>query len=74
MATAADTVILETGKIVERGELDANQVMTPGIFIDYIVFLGNEYCFTIPKKSDRFPGLFPERFLIQRVFRIRIHS
>ena len=37
MATAADTVILETAKIVERGELDANQVMTPGIFIDYIV-------------------------------------
>ena len=37
MATAADTVIVEAGKIVERGELEANQVMTPGIFVDYIV-------------------------------------
>ncbi|MGD9157899.1 MAG: CoA transferase subunit A [Desulfobacteraceae bacterium] len=37
MATAADTVIVEAEKIVERGELDANMVMTPGIFVDYIV-------------------------------------
>ncbi|MBN2420072.1 MAG: CoA transferase subunit A [Deltaproteobacteria bacterium] len=37
MATAADTVIVEAEKIVERGELDANLVMTPGIFVDYIV-------------------------------------
>ncbi len=37
MATAADTVIVETKKIVEAGELDANQVMTPGIFVDCIV-------------------------------------
>lgn len=37
MATAADTVIVETRKIVERGELDPNQVMTPGIFVDHIV-------------------------------------
>ena len=26
---------------------------------------GNEYCFTIHKKSGRFPELFPEKFLIQ---------
>ena len=37
MATAADTVIVEAEKIVERGELDANMVMTSGIFVDYIV-------------------------------------
>jgi acetate CoA/acetoacetate CoA-transferase alpha subunit len=37
MATAADTVIVEADKIVERGELDAHQVMTPGIFVDYII-------------------------------------
>jgi acetate CoA/acetoacetate CoA-transferase alpha subunit len=37
MATAADTVFVEAGKIVDRGELEANQVMTPGIFVDYIV-------------------------------------
>lgn len=37
MATAANTVIVEAEKIVERGELDSNLVMTPGIFVDYIV-------------------------------------
>jgi acetate CoA/acetoacetate CoA-transferase alpha subunit len=37
MATAADTVIVEAEKIVERGELDANLVKTPGIFVDYII-------------------------------------
>lgn len=37
MATAADTVIVGAEKIVEIGELDPNHVMTPGIFIDYIV-------------------------------------
>ena len=37
MATAADTVIVEAEKIVERGELDPNHVITPGIFVDYIV-------------------------------------
>ena len=37
MAMAAKTVIVEAEKIVEVGELDPNHVMTPGIFIDYIV-------------------------------------
>ncbi len=37
MATAADTVIVEAGKIVEVGELNPNDVITSGIFIDYIV-------------------------------------
>jgi acetate CoA/acetoacetate CoA-transferase alpha subunit len=37
MATAADTVIVGAEKIVEVSELDANHVMTPGIFVDYIV-------------------------------------
>lgn len=37
MATAADTVIVEAGKIVEVGEIDQNDVMTSGIFVDYIV-------------------------------------
>ena len=37
MASAAGTVIVEAEKIVERGELDPNLVMTPGIFVDYIV-------------------------------------
>lgn len=37
MATAADTVIVEAEKLVKVGELDPNIVMTPGIFVDYIV-------------------------------------
>lgn len=37
MATAADKVIIEVENVVEVGELDPNSVVTPGIFIDYIV-------------------------------------
>jgi acetate CoA/acetoacetate CoA-transferase alpha subunit len=37
MATAAKTVIAEIENIVEIGELDPDMVMTPGIFIDYLV-------------------------------------
>ncbi len=36
MATAADVVIVGAEKIVEVGELDPHQVMTPSIFVDYI--------------------------------------
>lgn len=41
MATAADIVIVEADEIVEVGEIDPDDVMTPGIFVDYIVG-GNE--------------------------------
>ncbi|GAA0122779.1 MAG: acetate CoA-transferase subunit alpha [Clostridium argentinense] len=37
MATAADIVIVEAEELVKTGELDANLVMTPSIFVDYIV-------------------------------------
>lgn len=37
MATAADLVIVEAEHIVEPGEIDPDQVMTPGIFVDYLV-------------------------------------
>ena len=37
MAMAADLVIVEAEKIVEPGELNPEYVMTPGIFVDYIV-------------------------------------
>lgn len=37
MAAAADLVIVEAEKVVKVGELDPNHVVTPGIFIDYIV-------------------------------------
>lgn len=37
MAMAADTVIVATEKIVDIGEIDPNNVMTPAIFVDAIV-------------------------------------
>jgi acetate CoA/acetoacetate CoA-transferase alpha subunit len=37
MATAADIVIAEVEEVVEVGELDANQVVTPGIFVTHLV-------------------------------------
>ncbi|MBV7273193.1 acetate CoA-transferase subunit alpha [Clostridium sp. PL3] len=37
IATAADMVIVGAERLVEVGELDPNHVMTPGIFVDYIV-------------------------------------
>lgn len=37
MAMAADTVIVVADRIVETGEIDPDQVMTPGIFVDMIV-------------------------------------
>lgn len=37
MATAADLVIVEAEHIVGVGDIDPDQVMTPGLFVDYIV-------------------------------------
>lgn len=37
MATAADIVIVEADEIVEVGEIDPDDVMTPGISVNYIV-------------------------------------
>ncbi|QEK13227.1 acetate CoA-transferase subunit alpha [Crassaminicella thermophila] len=37
IATAADVVIVGAEKIVEVGEIDGNDVMTPALFVDYIV-------------------------------------
>ncbi|MDY0165840.1 MAG: acetate CoA-transferase subunit alpha [Thermoguttaceae bacterium] len=37
MATAADVVIVEAEEVVEAGQLDPNHVVTPGIFVTYIV-------------------------------------
>lgn len=37
MAMAADTVIVEAEELLEVGELDPNCVVTPSIFVDYIV-------------------------------------
>ena len=37
MATAAATVIVEAEQIVEVGEIDPDEVMTPSIFVHYLV-------------------------------------
>lgn len=37
MAMAADVVIVEAEKIVEVGAIDPDDVMTPGIFVDWII-------------------------------------
>ncbi|KJR45007.1 Butyrate-acetoacetate CoA-transferase subunit A [Desulfosporosinus sp. I2] len=37
MAMAADLVIAQVEHIVEVGEIDPDEVMTPGIFVDYLV-------------------------------------
>ena len=39
MATAAETVIVETEMLVATGELDPNEIHTPGGFIDHVVVL-----------------------------------
>ena len=41
MASAADVTIVEAEKIVEIGDLDPNAVVTPGVFVNYIVSGGN---------------------------------
>lgn len=37
IATAADVVIVEAEKVVKTGEIEPENVMTPHIFVDYIV-------------------------------------
>lgn len=37
MATAADVVIVEADNVVEVGEIEPENVRTPGVFVDYIV-------------------------------------
>ncbi|MCL2573961.1 MAG: CoA transferase subunit A [Defluviitaleaceae bacterium] len=43
MASAADCVIVEAEELVEIGAIDPNHIITPGIFINYIVSR-NEGC------------------------------
>jgi 3-oxoacid CoA-transferase subunit A len=52
MATAADYVIAEVEELVELGQLDPNQVHTPGIFIDAI-FQGSKYEKRIERRMVR---------------------
>ncbi len=52
MATAADYVIAEVEQLVEPGQLDADEVHTPGIFINAI-FQGAAYEKRIEKRTTR---------------------
>jgi 3-oxoacid CoA-transferase subunit A len=52
MATAADCVIAEVEELVELGQLDPNQVHTPGIFVDAI-FQGPKYEKRIERRTVR---------------------
>ncbi len=52
MATAADHVIAEVEQLVELGELDADQVHTPGIFVNAI-FQGEKYEKRIERRTIR---------------------
>ena len=42
MAMAADTVIAEADQIVDLGELEPENIMTPGILVDYVVEKGGK--------------------------------
>ncbi len=52
MATAADYVVAEVEHLVEPGELDADSVHTPAIFVDAI-FQGENYEKRIEKRTTR---------------------
>jgi 3-oxoacid CoA-transferase subunit A len=52
MATAADFVVAEVEQLVEPGQLDADQVHTPGIFVNAI-FQGTGYEKRIEKRTIR---------------------
>jgi acetate CoA/acetoacetate CoA-transferase alpha subunit len=43
MATAAELVIAEVDSVVEQGEIDPNDVVTPGILVDILVLKGDSY-------------------------------
>jgi 3-oxoacid CoA-transferase subunit A len=52
MATAADFVIAEVEALVELGELDPDQVHTPGIFVNAII-QGRDYEKRIERRTTR---------------------
>jgi 3-oxoacid CoA-transferase subunit A len=52
MATAADFVVAEVEELVELGELDPDQVHTPGIFVNAII-AGQDYEKRIERRTTR---------------------
>ena len=55
MATAAEVTIAEVEELVEPGELDPNEVQTPGIYVDRII-AGPHYDKPIEFKTVRSPS------------------
>lgn len=45
MATAADLVMVLAEEVLEAGDLDPNHVVTPGLFVDYIIQEARTYDF-----------------------------
>ncbi len=43
MATAADLVIAEVDMILAQGNIDPNDVVTPGMLVDILVLKGDGY-------------------------------
>ncbi len=52
MASAARVTIAEVEKLVEPGEIDADRVATPGIFVD-LIFQGTGYEKRIEQRTNR---------------------
>ena len=52
MATAAKMTVAEVEHLVEPGELDADMIHTPGIFVDRII-KGQRYDRLIEKRTTR---------------------
>jgi 3-oxoacid CoA-transferase/3-oxoacid CoA-transferase subunit A len=52
MATAADYVVAEVEELVDLGQLDPNEVHTPGIFVNAI-FEGPKYEKRIERRTTR---------------------
>ena len=52
MATAAKTTIVEVEEIVENGQLEADKIHTPSVYIDYLV-KGENYAGRIEKRTNR---------------------
>jgi 3-oxoacid CoA-transferase subunit A len=56
MATAARVTIAEVEQLVEPGQLDPDEIVTPGIFVSYIL-QGARYEKRIEKRTVRDPGV-----------------
>jgi acyl CoA:acetate/3-ketoacid CoA transferase alpha subunit len=48
MAQAAKVTIVEVDEIVEAGELDPDEIITPGIFVDRIVVRDTDFSPFVP--------------------------